>query len=338
MLTRPDGCRWAEYSWKNLRLLFMENDLLRLQILLDKGTDIVEFLYKPADLNFLWRSPTPFYQLPRISQLPPGATGCFLDAYPGGWQEIFPNAGLPCQYKGASLGLHGEVALLPWDYQVLVDTAEQLSLCFSVFTVRTPFSLRKILTLKRGQPSLTIEEEVTNLAAETMDFCWGHHPALGPPFLSSECRIKLAGATVTVCPGDGQAVTNLAPGKGSWPLVAGKDGKIVDISLSPGEDDCVSDNILLTDLSEGAYEIVNSRLKIGFRLEFSLDVFRCLWFWRVARGSFHYPWYGRTYTVALEPFSSLPQLSEAVKRGDQLTLAPGGKMAAKLVASVVSLQ
>jgi len=334
MLTRPDGCRWAEYWWNGYRILFLENDLLRLQILLDKGTDIVEFLYKPDDVNFLWRSPIPFYRFPR-NNLAPSDTGCFLDCYPGGWQEIFPNAGLPCEYKGARLGLHGEVCLLPWRYSIKEDSADKLSICFSVDTVRTPFHLEKTLSLKRGKSCLFIDEEVLNLAGEDMDFCWGHHPAFGSPFLSSDCFIKLKKATVTVAAGDGKAVTNLTPGTFSWPLVPGKKGGKVDISICPSEKETVADNIFLTDLAEGAYELVNQRLKLGFRLEFDLEVFRCLWFWRVAGGSFHYPWYGRTYTVALEPFSSLPQLTEAIKRGQQLTLPPGGRKKTFLTASII---
>ncbi|MCM8770057.1 MAG: DUF4432 family protein [Candidatus Omnitrophica bacterium] len=336
MLIRPDGCRWAEYAWKNFRLLFLENDLLRLQVLLDKGADIVELLYKPADLSFLWRSPFPFYRLGRLN-VAPSDVGCFLDWYPGGWQEIFPNGGLPCQYKGASFGLHGEVALLPWEYRILEDSQEKLVVSLSVETIRAPFYLERRLGLRQGKAVLEIEEEVVNLGGEEMDFCWGHHPAFGQPFLSADCLINLKGATVTVSSGDGKAETDLLPGQASWPLVPGKKGRLVDLRVCPHENQGVADNIFLTDLIEGAYEIINQKLKIGFRLEFPIEVFRCLWLWRVARGSFHYPWYGRTYTVALEPFSSLPQLNKAIERGDQLRLPAKGKLQAKLVASVISL-
>ena len=58
---RNHGCRLNEdLAYKGLRLLLMENELLRLSILVDKGTDIIELLYKPKDIDFMWSSPIDF--------------------------------------------------------------------------------------------------------------------------------------------------------------------------------------------------------------------------------------------------------------------------------------
>ena len=35
-------------------------------------------------------------------------------------------------------------------------------------------------------------------------------------------------------------------------------------------------------------------------------LFQYLWMWQVYGGHNDYPWYGRTYNVALEPFTSYP--------------------------------
>jgi hypothetical protein len=53
---RNYGCRIREYLYKDLKILVMENELLRITILADKGTDTIEFLYKPLDLDVLWHS------------------------------------------------------------------------------------------------------------------------------------------------------------------------------------------------------------------------------------------------------------------------------------------
>ena len=54
---RNFGCRLTEYVYKGLRTVTLQNELLRISVLADKGTDIFEFLYKPLDVDFMWRSP-----------------------------------------------------------------------------------------------------------------------------------------------------------------------------------------------------------------------------------------------------------------------------------------
>lgn len=326
-----------ECIWNGITTIIMENDLIRLEILVDKGTDIVEFLYKPMDIDFMWRSPVPLYKPYIFPTTAQGKLGNFLDWYPGGWQEIFPNGGDICEYKGAVLGLHGEVALIPWQFKILEDTKEKLSIKFYTRTYRTPFFIEKIITIEKNTPYIVIDEKVVNEGGEDMDFIWGHHPAFGKPFLSPDCIIRINKARVLVGQGDGRSFTNLKQREGVWPLVEGINGEKVDISICPGEKDNVSDVIFLSDLSEGKYEIYNQKLKIGFHLEFPLDVFRYIWFWRIGGGSFEYPWYGRNYNVALEPFSSLPNLEKAVKRGDSLKLSAGGSLTAKIKAGVITI-
>jgi|GEM_PF-3687144 len=41
---RHFGCQLHEVQYKGMRLLTLENDLIRVGLLLDKGTDIVEFV------------------------------------------------------------------------------------------------------------------------------------------------------------------------------------------------------------------------------------------------------------------------------------------------------
>lgn len=335
MLSANSGCRWMECVWNGITTIIMENNIIRLEILADKGTDIVEFLYKPMDIDFMWRSPIPVYKPYLFIPTAQGKLGNFLDWYPGGWQEIFPNGGGICEYKGAVIGLHGEVALIPWKYSVLEDTVEKLSIKFYTHTYRTTFYIEKIITLEKDKPFVILDEKVVNTGGEEMDFIWGHHPAFGKPFLSPDCVIRIKKAKVMVGKGDGKSYTNLKEGEGNWPLVDGIDGKKVDISICPGERDNVSEVMFLSDLSEGKYEIFNQKLKIGFSFEFPLDVFKYIWFWRIGGGSFEYPWYGRNYNIALEPFSSLPNLQEAVKRGDSLKLKPGEILSAKIKAGII---
>jgi len=323
-----------EFTWNGLTSVIMENDLIRMEILVDKGTDIVEFLYKPKDLDFMWRSPIPFYKPSSFVVTAQGKAGNFLDYYPGGWQEIFPNAGSGCEYKNAVLGVHGEVSLIPWKFRVIEDWEDKIALMFSTETYRTPFSIEKTITLEKNSPVVTIDEKITNLGEEEMDFIWGHHPAFGKPFISPDSIIKIKKATMRIARGDSKSISVLKQKTTEWPMAEGNDGKEFDMRICPSEKDKVSDMIFLSELQEGRYDILNTKSKVGFFMEFPLSVFKYIWFWRVARGSYNYPWYGRTYNIALEPFSSLPLLSEAVKRKDQLKLDAGECLRATIKAGV----
>lgn len=334
MLSRNNGCRFMEFVWNGYKAVIMENELIRLEILVDKGTDIVEFLYKPKDIDFMWRSPIPLYN-PSFVVTSQAKSGNFIDYYPGGWQEIFPNGGRACEYKNAPMGMHGEVTLIPWKFTVCEDSVNKISILFYTETYRTPFKLFKKITLEKGSPFIEIEEEVVNNGAEEMDFMWGHHPAFGKPFISPDSIIKIKGANLKVSAGDGKSKSNLKQGITKWPFAEGKNGEKIDMSVCPSEEDKTSDMLFLSELEEGRYEIFNTKLNISFFMEFPLNVFKYLWFWRIARGSFNWPWYGRTFNIALEPFSSIPILSEAIKENDQLKLDAGKSLKATIKTGVV---
>ena len=54
---RNYGCRVSDsWTYRGLKTVVLENELLRIVILADKGADIYQFVYKPLDVDFLWRS------------------------------------------------------------------------------------------------------------------------------------------------------------------------------------------------------------------------------------------------------------------------------------------
>ncbi|HEY4387412.1 MAG TPA: hypothetical protein VGN34_23400, partial [Ktedonobacteraceae bacterium] len=114
-LQRNYGCRIVEFTIEGMQALTLENRSIRVSILVEKGADIYEFLYKPRDVDPLWRSPTGIVHPARGVASIPSREGAFMDSYEGGWQELFPTLGPPAVHHGAELGTHGEVALLPWE-------------------------------------------------------------------------------------------------------------------------------------------------------------------------------------------------------------------------------
>jgi len=331
---RNFGCRVSEaWTYRGLKTVILENEVLRVVVLADKGADVYQLVHKPTDTDFMWRSPWGVRD-PRRFLPTTGSAMVWLDMYEGGWQTIAPTGGPPGSYRGADIGLHCEASLMPWDVQIVDDSAGRAAARFWVRTYRTPFYIEKTLSLEAGSPALTVEEAVVNEAEEDAECVWGQHITLGAPFLGPSCRLDMAGAGVLIL-GEGTAdgERRLAKGeKGRWPHVPGARGGSVDLRRFPDRSERLIDLAALHDLAEGWYAVTNTEMGVGFGFVFPKETFRFLWYWQVFGGGTGYPWYRRTYNVGLEPFTSLP--GGAPMPGSEartsLTLAPGERREATM--------
>lgn len=334
---RHYGCRAStDYLYKGLRVLFLENETLRIGILIDKGTDIFQFQYKPLDVDFMWHSPLEILSGPGYITSP-RESWTFIDSYEGGWQEIFPNGGPPYEGMGTVHGQHGEVWGLPWDVSFVTDEPEIVEVRLHVRTRRTPFFLEKRLRIRSGVSNLEIEERVVNEGGESVEFMWGHHVAFGQPFLDENCIISVPAGSAEVYEEQIENSRFRAGQPLPWPIMAAKDGSSIDASrvLAPGQN--VHDMLFLKDLRDGWYALTNPSRKLGFALQWDHHVLPYVWYWAVSNGIGGYPWYKRTYNIALEPFSSIPApLPKASARGTTLKLEPGEQMKLSMRAIVYS--
>ena len=332
---RNYGCRITEFSFMGYAAVALQNESLRVTVLAGKGADLIEFLYKPADMDFLWLSYPGLRPAGRPTGGAPDASASFLDNYPGGWQEILPNFGDPCMYNGASLGLHAEVSLLPWQYTILQDDPSCVSVRFSVRCVRTPFFLTRVMTLCPGN-ALRLQETLVNESSETMDCTWGHHPALGGAFLDDTCQIHVPTCRVKTPDEYVSPNTRLEKSQdAAWPLLKARSGETVDLSSVPPPSQKSHDMAYLYGFEAGWYGVTSRSKNVGFGMAWDPSLFKYLWFWQVFRGWSGYPWYGKSYNMALEPCTSYPpSLTEAVRAGTQLRLGPEEHIETELCAVV----
>jgi len=327
---RNYGCRLnINYSYKGLKVAVMENEFLRISILIDKGSDIFEFLYKPKDIDFMYLSPWGIKSPSKFIPTIPSEDGNFLDFYEGGWQEIIPNFGYGVKYKGVEEGLHGESCLIPWDYSILEDSPEVISIKFMVRTYRTPFYLEKILTLKKDDPKLYISEVLKNEGYMDIDCMWTHHPTFGPPFLGNNTRISIPeNKVIFILKPENEGKYDYIAGKSTrWPKIKGYSGKVIDFSYPPSEEDDnqIIDEICLGELKDSWYAVTNLDKKVGFAMRWQKDIFPYLWIWRMyGKGSKLPLWWGRFNCMAIELCSSYSPigLNEAVKNKTALRLKP----------------
>lgn len=319
---RNYGCRIKEYTISNFRAVSIENSLIRVGILLDKGADIYEFVYKPKDIDFMWRS----YQTLRNTKYHTSISlknGNFFDYYEGGWQELFPNIGRACNYKGVEYGMHGEVNLIPWDMKILCDEIDKVSIQLEVRTSRTPYHLVKTITILENELNVHFDETVTNEGLEEMKFTWGHHPALGGNFLDDNCEIIIDGnPVIKSLDADLGEVSPIAPNlEATWPIVPTRKGGTIDLSRVLSPESKIYMEFGLYDIKTSCYEVKNRYLNVGFGMKWDKSIYPNIWIWQLFGGGMGFPFYGRGYTLALEPWSSTPGcLTDAIENGSAITL------------------
>ena len=333
---RNYGCRIRQYVYKGVDMLSMENSKVKAVIALGKGADIVELVYKPMDIDFMWHS---FNELGKTPPHPTAASGggSFLDLYAGGWQDLFPTYGARSLYYGAEIGQHGEACLYPWDCTVVRDDPEGVEVCLSLRLTRSPFFMTKTLSLEEDQTALVIKVRIVNESASTQRFMWGQHPAFGIPFLDDSVRLHMDGTpTVSVLAG---AISNRCPfdkeTSGSWPMLPAADGKMMDMSRAYAPEDRINMEYCISDLKEGKYEVVNHNLNLGLRMTWDKEVFPYVWVWGMYCGLDQYPWFGRAYVMGIEPWSSVPgNFAQVEKDGNLLSLAAGAALESEMRAEI----
>jgi hypothetical protein len=327
-----------EWDYMGMKTIWMENDFVKIGILADRGSDIFEFRYKPLDIDFMLHLSKGIRNPQRDFSQMRDTLNQFEDYYYGGWQEILPNTP-SFNYRGASLGQHGEVSLTPWKYAIIDNNPEKVSVKFWTTPLRVPIKIEKLLTLYFDQPTLFIEEKLCNESKTKLDIVWGHHIAFGLPFLNEGAEIKTNAAKVISEPTMPDHRRFKAGIESDWPKCKNISGKDDDASkIPPANDPPYSDLSYLYGFGdEGNYSIINTEKNVGFSVKWDATVFKYLWYWQERYATQDAPWWGNAYAVALEPWTSMfnPDAEEAIKKGEWLSIKPDDVVTTKLSASVV---
>jgi galactose mutarotase-like enzyme len=325
-----------DWTYKNMPVIWMENDFLRIGILAGRGSDIFEFRYKPKDVDFMLRLAKGIVN-PNIDfSQQRGTNNQFEDYYYGGWQEILPNS--PAfHYRGAALGQHGEVSLTPWKHAILENTPERVSVKLWTRPLRVPILIEKTLTLEAGKSTLFIQEKLTNEANTPLEVVWGHHIAFGLPFLNEGAKITTNARTFYAEPLM-PPNRRFQPGIVSdFPHALNIDGAVDDASIvHPVSEPPYSDMAYLSDFDDkGYYALKNEAKNVGFAVAWDARIFKHVWYWLERYGTQDAPWWGSAYAVALEPWTNRwrPDPQTGIDAGEWLRLEAGAVITTALEAS-----
>jgi hypothetical protein len=299
----------ASYStevagWK---ALVLENDLLRVTCLPGYGGWITSAVYKPRDCDVLYQAPRGVI---RREDTPVVADPLYLyrSRSPGGWPEIFPHGSAPVKVGNVTQPFHGEAVNRAWRCEVLEARGASAAAALRLDCHLQPLRIERVMRLDAGKAALVLEETVTNYSGEATDFMWGHHPMFGKPIFSGGARLFIPAARSLT--GDYEPA--------GWPEHAGQD-----LSLCPTEGAGTGEMFYADRLAAGWAALVNPQLKLGAALAWDPKVFPLVWIWRECGASKGYPYFGRNYCVAIEPFSNLPGARGRIEAGEKLPALDG---------------
>jgi galactose mutarotase-like enzyme len=293
--------------WEGHEIVEMTSPEIHLKVSLTRGAEILELRSKKLDLELLWHGQEDIVRHREGVESTQAPMGNFLDHFSGGWQEVLPNAQYPIDYKGASFGGHGEVAMLSWDYRVLQDSEKSISVEFSVNLRRMPLRLIRVMTLTNGE--LRFDESVENLSGEEIEFQWGQHLVIGGPFIDPGMEIIVnAGEPIEVPNYPGPTYRFKPDSQSKWPTALDSKGEVVDVSTFGADD--------------GTDGHINASLQTDITLEWDKKVFPYCWIWMVLGGIKTWPLWGKERLITIEPFSSpVISLTEAIEQDKALRLS-----------------
>jgi hypothetical protein len=279
-------------------LLTLRSDVLEVALLPRKGADIYSIVDRLSGIDVLFKSPWGWRD---PTSLPSGTDSKvdWLARYPGGWQQLVPNAGEARVVDSVTRGFHGEAAVVPWMLEHSSDSVARLT----VDLTTAPLRLDRQVALEG--PLLSVQDTIRNLSPDPVEFMWVQHPVFGAPFVDEHARIH-TGACVFIS--DAEAPGTLLPANivSAFPHASDLDGGSLDLRVVPGQDTAREVFGALADFADGWFSITSPTAGFAIRVDWDPGTYPYAWFWQECHATKGFPWFQRAYAIAVEPANVLP--------------------------------
>jgi hypothetical protein len=131
---------------------------------------------------------------------------------------------------------HGEAPVVKWRRQSSRNTSEP-TLIYKADLPQALMSLERAITLDRRTSIAYCQETASNLSTFDRPISWNHHVTFGPPFLEADVTTFDMPATHSkVCPeAFSKQMLLQADANFQWPIAPTKEGGMLNLRTSPGE-------------------------------------------------------------------------------------------------------
>jgi hypothetical protein len=282
----------AEVPYHNRRAVQIENDLVRVTVLVEGG-HIAEILHKQTGVNPLWTPPWPSIEHSsyKPSQHPEYGADAESKLLAGlmGHNLCLDLFGPPtAEEAAAGMTTHGEASTALYSI-----TADENELLARAELPAAQLAFERRLRLTPGSAVLRIRETVENLSALDRPSAWTQHVTLGPPFLEP-------GSTQFRIPGTLSSTRDAI--HFNWPRLPHEDGSTEDLRVYPSAavSNRVSAHLMDPGREQAFFLAFSPRAKTLFGYVWKQSDFPwlCLWDENGSRAAL--PWGRRTLTRGLE--------------------------------------
>jgi len=316
----------------------LSTDTIEVQITPERGADITRLIHRPSGINVLAQSPTGKVTNSHASWSDSKAQ--WLNGYPGGWQLLVPNASTEREWDGVIQGFHGEASLARWT--VLSQTVDRCEL--ETYLLTAPLHLRRTITVTTSR--LIVTDHITNLSPEPTTFRLCQHPAFGQDFLGEgSYLLTTAGRFIADAENTGSLAEPNATGAPADVLSPGPVPHSVSLP-DPGSGDSLAG--VLTEFEPVGDDdptvsvtFVSPRTQLAATLAWDPQVYPFAWVWFEANTKPTWPWFGRLYSLAIEPANIMPGSGQSpggyVRGGHGTTLDPAQTLESQIAITLSSI-
>jgi hypothetical protein len=286
-----------------MKILLLENNLLKVQILPEFGGKIVSLRSVRTGEEFL---------LPPINEydhVSPSADFSASDG--GGFDECLPSVTTCKSIAGeSSISDHGDLWRVPWH----VDSEDRAVVLHADATSR-PLRLTRRATLEDA--TLVLEYDLVNLSDSPASWLWSAHPLL---------RVA-AGDRIVLPDGIEEVAVEYSAGgffaRGTsipWPIATSLSGITTDLSSVSERDGKTSHKLFARLRGSGWGALYRREFGQGLVVRFDSNALPFLGLW-ICAGAWPSTGVAKQYTVAIEPTTSdSDSLESAVRNGTSRTL------------------
>jgi hypothetical protein len=298
----------------------LESEHLRLVVDPGRGAEIRSLVAtRRAGTELLFQAPW------QPAPLPGGPLDedAWTASWRGGWQVLFPNAGMPCDVGGRRHGFHGAASVAAWH---LVRRGGGVVVC----RWHDAGGLGLEREVRLAGPRVEVQTTVSCASPDPQPFLLVEHLLLGGPLAGEDAQLRLPGGRLTPQTWEGKPLAS----DGSWPFAGVGDNPEDWSRLAPAP---LSRFGVVTELPTSEAVVTSPGAGVGVFLSWALDALPCLWLWQERLGSAVPPWDGRTECLAVEPASTSAAdgLAAALERGEARLLGPGERYRAWIALELV---